>query len=154
MPLKQPPLRQYCSLQYNIFSFITLITPLYRQMNEDLAVCWSSFILANNIPREVFTWQRDVILLTAWPKYFNYSRRVKLAEGETERGARMETMLKSFWVSLTHLRMANSRSTRWENLSDESLVLSRYGVQLFHISGYNLYANIRHIAPFKDQCDC
>lgn len=53
------------------------------------------FIFANNVPREVLTWWRDDILMTAWPKYLNYSRGAKSEESEEKRGVKIETMFRN-----------------------------------------------------------
>lgn len=149
MPLKRLSLRQYCSSKRNISSFITLSSPLYGQINEDLAVCWSSFIFANNVPQQVLTWQRDAILLIAWPKYLHYFRRVKMKERETERGVKIETILRNLesiwhiWKVWQITAMApDQRIFQMNQALDRQ---SHYAVQPWHISGYNLYANILHL---------
>ena len=153
MPLKRLSLRQYRSWQCNTSSFIMLSTPLYGQINENLAVCWSSFIFANNVPEQVFTWQKDAILLTAWPKYLNYSRRGKSERRETEGGVKIDTIfrnIESIWhIGKVWQITAMARDQRVFLMNQALDRRSHYAVQPWHISDYNLYANIQHLFSLR-----
>lgn len=78
---------------------------------------------ANNVSREVLTWQREDILLTAWPKYLNYSR--NLSRERQKEVFKIETIFRNV-SRLTHLLSLanNNHGTRSENFSDESKIRS------------------------------
>lgn len=102
--------------------------------------------VSNNVPREVLTWQWDAILLTAWPKYCNYCTSVK-SEG---RERQWEALKKKQYSVMWSLVDTFGKSSKLTAVAPDQRIFqmnqaldrrSHYPVELWHSSGYNLYAN-------------
>lgn len=147
MPLKWQSLSNIavCKVIFLLFSRWVLLST--GKSMKTLLYADHLFFFSNNVPQEVLTWQWDAILLTAWPKYCNYCTSVKSEGRERQREALKKKQYSVMWSRVDTFGKsgklaavaADQRIFQMNQALDRQ---SHYPVELWHSSGYNLYANI------------